>query len=302
MGWAPISRESVKPMKAPMVPANLAVLIFGPLLSMACLAHPITISLFSDSSDDSNLSQLLGLYLAADPVPVSNSLLVSFRSDQGLVLADDGTVALWRNGLSNQFASVVETGAAPSFLASDAKFNGWPSIVFSGAGMEYLDLTLGDHVTYFVVLRHSGAGVRVILEHGEDTNDASGGGMYLAASNTNTSAFRRGPGLWPATMSARDADPNWATTNDAIVVTAQYAGSHESHILRFNGTEPATTASLTNSSVGSLTASLFFGGRPRPTPSLYMDGAIAEILVYDRALALDEIQSVESYLLRRYRP
>lgn len=289
-------------MKASPFFSGITSLILVSWLSLSCVAHPLSVSLFSDSGEDSNLSQLLGLYLAIDPVPVSSSLVISFRSDQGLILADDGTVLQWKNGLADQFASVVETGAAPTFLASDALFNGRPSVVFSGAGMEFLNLTLGDQVTYFVVLRHSVIGVRVILEHGEDTNSTEGGGMYLAASNTNTIAFRRGPGPFNNTMSARDAAPNWATTNEAIVVAAQYAGSHESHILRFNGVEPATTTSLTNSTVGSYTASLYFGGRPRPTPSFYMEGAIAEILVYDRALSLEEIQSVEGYLLRRYRP
>ncbi len=130
-------------------------------------------------------------------------------------------------------------------------------------------------------------------------------GMYLAAGNTNTSAFRRGPGTFGTTMSTRDASESWASTNEAFYVTVQYAGNDPSHFVRINGAQPTLGAIFTNSPTGSYTASLYFGGRPRPlVPDqfLYMDGAITEILVYDRALTLDEIQLVESYLSTRYKP
>tara|TARA_B100001939_G_scaffold348043_1_gene372144 strand:+ start:28710 stop:29519 length:810 start_codon:yes stop_codon:yes gene_type:complete len=269
------------------------------------VAHPFSQEILEEPKASNQNVIAAFLYFSTEVVPVTDSLVLSLRADRGLTLAADGTVSQWANGVSNQAATVVETGLAPVFLASDSSMNGRPSVVFSAGGMEYLNLTLGDQVTYFVALRHSLSGVHVITEHGEDTNSTNAGGMYLASGNTNTSAFRRGPGTFGTTMSTRDADANWATTNEALYVTVQYGGADASHIVRINGVQPSLLAVFTNNPTGSVTASFYFGGRPRPiVPGefLYMEGAIAEILVYDRALTLDEIQNVENYLSKRYRP
>ena len=268
---------------------------FLALASVHCLAHPLVQAQSSESeSNNSDALALLGLeLLGAEIIPVTSSLLVSLRSDRGITVAGDGTILSWENSVNGQQATVVEVGNAPTFLASDPILNGRPSVIFSGGAMEYLNLTLSDTVTYFVAFRNSLTGLTVVLEHSDDANFVSGGGMYLTGSNTDTVAFRRGTGGFATTMSALDYLASWSATSTSIVAMGQYAGSNASHIFRLNGTAPTVTNPLTNDPTGSQTASLYFGGRGRPPDGMnfyYMDGAIAEILIYDRARSLPEIE------------
>ena len=281
------------------------VVSFLVLGSVHCVAHPLVQSQTSGSeANNADALALLGLdLLSAEIIPVTDSLLVSLRSDRGVTIAGDGTMISWENSVNAQKATITGLGNTPTFLTSDPVLNGRPSVVFSGGAMEYLNLTLSDTVTYFVAFRNSLTGVTVVMEHGDDANFVNGGGMYLSGSNSDTVAFRRGTGGFATTMSALDYLADWSATNTSIVATGQYAGSNASHIFRFNGTAPTVTNPLTNDPTGSQTASLYFGGRGRPPDGMnfyYMDGAIAEILIYDRALSLSEIEAVETYLMKRY--
>lgn len=88
------------------------------------------------------------------------------------------------------------------------------------------------------------------------------------------------------------------------IVTTQYNQSHASHIFRLNGSIPSVfdeNPFFTNSSTGSLQANFYIGGRLRPVGDLYMNGAISELLLYERSLSEEEILSVEGYMMRRYR-
>lgn len=272
-----------------------------------CVAHPLAQDTLEEPRSRSEANSLMAyLVFSTEILPVTESLILSLRSDRGLTYSANGVVQ-WLNPISGQSATVVESGNSPTLLSSDPIMNGRPSVVFSAAGMEYLNLNLSDTVTSFIAFRNSGTGTKVVFEHGEDTNEVSGGGMYLSTSNSNTIAYRRGPGNFSTTMTAKNTVADWGSTNEAMIVSVVYAGNHDSHNVRINGQQPVLFENppFQNNPTGSFNASFYFGGRPRPVnvgEFLHMEGAISEILVYDRSLSLDEIQNVEHYLLKRYRP
>jgi hypothetical protein len=80
-----------------------------------------------------------------------------------------------------------------------------------------------------------------------------------------------------------------------------FDGTHAGHLLRSNGAALATTNGVFTTNPGTATiSSQLWIGAVASGGSLWLQGDVGELLVYDRNLSLTEQQSLESYLNGRF--
>ncbi|HMJ52958.1 MAG TPA: hypothetical protein VK540_12805, partial [Polyangiaceae bacterium] len=150
------------------------------------------------------------------------------------------------------------------------------------------DISIGPH-TLFVVLRGDGAAVFYSLTHG-----ATAG--YLRSTTNWCSQILRG-----GVRSARDIAGTsfWLADGKRKQVTVSFNGLHSSHKVLINGVAPITTDAVANDlSTSPVTAPFYIGNNQVPnSPHI---GVIAEVVVFNRALADGERVQVERYLAKKW--
>ncbi len=283
--------------------------------------HPVTGIYPREDSDSGRDVTLLALLAAGLSVPVvtitpdavlsvTDSLLLRYRADEENIVFNNGRVESWNNlGTSPTAASQDDTTLHPAWTAADALFNNRPAIVFEGGDT---DSTVGNllsvasvkiqHFTIFTVFYSNSTAqpTRLLYEHSVDSN--IGDGMYLNMNFNDTLYVRRGaPTAQALTASTRTLDTNWGNDGVPRIATHTFQGTHASHRLYLNGTEPSYNPStFTADSDGAYTDNLYIGGRQDPGSLIYLKGAVAEFLLYERLLTDTERESVQCYLGDRY--
>lgn len=293
------------------------------LLGTGCLyQHPLTgiyPSEASDENSDLTLLALLAAGLGAAPVTtitpdavlsVTDSLLLRYRADEEYIVFNNGRVETWNNLVTSSKAASQDVAALhPGWTSADALFNNRPAVVFEGGAT---DSTTGNllavasvkiqHFTIFTVFYSNSTAqpTRLVYEHSVDSNN--GDGMYFNTNFNDTIYIRRGaPTAQALTSSTRSLATNWGNDGVPRVATHAFGGTHASHRLYLNGTEPSYNGStFTADSDGAYTDNLYIGGRSNAFSLLYLKGALAEFLLYERLLSDLEREAVQCYLSDRY--
>lgn len=240
-------------------------------------------------------------------LPISGASL--WLKADALDLQDGDAITSWADSAGNDIEFVQATASAqPTFVKSNANFNNMPVVDCDGndrllnAG-GYLESLNTAQFTLFSVAC-------------SDTDDNSYQGIISSRRAPGGSPNRQGFNLY-AKWSGTDQwgfwwgqDTGWGQLYTSSVENRMNvgipdvvacvmsggdgAGAAAAQTLRVNGCQEATG---TNPFWRMTASQTTVGNVPSP---YYLQGQIAEIILYPRALTTDEIKEVESYLSRKY--
>jgi hypothetical protein len=131
-----------------------------------------------------------------------------------------------------------------------------------------------NHTVAAWVYANDTASDKVVL----DSRDANDDGIYIVVSNTETLRYE---------LNTSNASYSTSRANDWVFVTATYDGTTQK--LYIDG---SIEASNTTSQTISTTTNAKIGSRSFSTPVNYLDGNLANVAIWNRALSSDEINSV----------
>lgn len=215
--------------------------------------------------------------MATGQLPVTNDLVLHLDASE-LSLSDDDPVTSWTDLSDNDYHATQSTGDyQPTFKTNI--LNGNPVVRFDGTD-DYLETTsfssaLSQPNTIFVVWQTNSTGTQFAID-GITTTDRNS--IYQRSGEI---AFYAGS----TQEYTRDTPFDW------LITTALFDGSGSE--IWENGDSKATGNTGSQSLTGALIGS-------RVEYRNFLDGDIAEIIIYDRALSFSEQTDVEYYLSRKY--
>ena len=180
--------------------------------------------------------------------------------------------------------------ARPAYTASDAAYNGRPSLSFDGTDdtMTATGVAYSSH-TFFQVCRSAGvAGYKPFWRR-----QAAVGNDIDYCGHRVDALFVRNNAL---TASYKTNATAWGVTANPITIRAEYDGTHASHLLYANGASVALSTG-TAGDPGALTSGTL---KLMSDSATWTQGTWVETLVYSRVLTAAESARVESYLRTRY--
>jgi len=206
--------------------------------------------------------------------PVTNAMAL-WLDTEALDLYNGDAVPLWpdASAAGNDGSQATES-LQPVYSASG--FNGGPSVQFDGG--DYLDLdstTNLDTFEIFAVMRTSADGIVLGSQIGDEQIRVRNGGKLSAYVGTGTEAT---------------SDAMTASTSDAFI--AAYSRSGTSISFQENGESRGTNVTIDGASLDI--------SRVGNNGSLFLNGDVAEVIVFDHTLTETERSQVGLYLAKKH--
>ena len=238
----------------------------------------------------------------AGPGQVFNGLRLWLKADKGVSGA--APVSAWEDQSGNALHATV-AGNGPDLVPDDLNFN--PTLDFTGTNSEYLQVTNGifgaDPFTnswvYYVATFDNNSNNTVFSENlssGEyfgGLNAWSNNNVYFELGNTSTAAGGgRIQGLWGGTY----GEYNLWTTGISTTTATPY-GTNK--IIAKDGLVIHSRNTFDNS-IASAGNDFYIGGRWAGNNNYYMDGRLAEMIVYSEVPSILEQEKIHSYLSLKY--
>lgn len=220
-----------------------------------------------------------------------SALSAWLRSETGVTTGGGGAVTTWADQSGNSNDATSPAGFSPVLASGGVNFSGRNVINFSNSATARLNLpttsTLGiqsSDYEIFVVGRTASSAIQFLTSDGSIEN-------YETHIN-GASGFR---GI-PVNLNRRDVGNNGSLANNLPNIFSLRVDG-DTGFARANGVDstglgPAQSASNTPLTLGVRASNL----------SLGLDGDIAEVLVFNRALTGSERASVEGYLQSEWQP
>lgn len=242
--------------------------------------------------------------------PIKSGLALWLRADSLAATLNDGdSVSQWSDESGNNRHVLQGTASSqPTYRASPTGYNNRPAVQFDGGdslAMAAFDAGMNtNEFTSFVVTSPS-------------VDNATYEGIVSAREGTGT-PVRQGFNLYADMTGSGNRYEFWFGRDTSYGITQAAGGSavlNQATMVRFgvSGGDGAGATATTSISVDGATAVTGSHGYYKQTsadgepysvgivPSIYMlDGHIAEVLHYDRALTAAEIEVVERYLTAKY--
>lgn len=234
----------------------------------------------------------LGAGVAAfSPSDLAN-LQLWLKADAITGLNDGDEVATWADsGPGGRDATAVATARA---TYQTNELNGKPILRFDGSNDTFTiaSFPLKHTFTAFIVQKAAAAGM--ILEHSANAGLAPGFWIYAT---TNESINARNAA---GDRSGWNLSAGWAATSAWQVITCRSDGTHANHDLWLGDDAQSLTDTVMAADMGSaeVTDTLYICGRG--SASLFHPADVAEIIIYNAALATADRQSVIDYLQAKY--
>jgi hypothetical protein len=234
---------------------------------------------------------------APSPLTVSNGLMLWLKADAGTTVGPSGGVTQWadQSGNGNHAAQANET-LAP--LLTNGAVNGRAALKFDGVN-DFLEVPdsdsisiTGDITTMFVVrFTELSSGFKAIWAK-TAVNQPAPTDIYVPTGGGTARRlnFFRGNG----TGNGSSAAAQQFTAGTFLLAGVQMAGSAVSHF--FNGL-PNGVGTITFP-VADANGTLRIGTRGDGVTR--MNGEMAEIMIFNRALSATERRSVDRYLIEKY--
>jgi hypothetical protein len=231
----------------------------------------------------------------AQTLTVTNGLQLWMRADAGVTTNSAGGVTGWADQSTNHNDAVQSDDTLAPLLVPGAQ-NGKPVVHFDGTD-DYLDIApapsiaiAGDISTFFVVKFDDFATYRAVWA--QTVRNLPGPNDYYLLPNTGIPRAYRGDGTSASLGNVDGTTPIRA--GGFVVLGFQMAGTNLTHYL--NGQAIGS---------GTITATLADGGGTlrigsRDDLVTKMKGDIAELVIFDRSLALAERNTVVNYLQTKY--
>lgn len=225
---------------------------------------------------------------ALSNVPQTTSNLVLWlRGDAGLTIDGSNKVSAWSDQSGNGHHALPATSTASPTLTMSA-LNGLPVVQFNSAGGTRLSISNSTLLNpsagvsvMAVVRRTSGATVARVLSK---TNGSTGYGLDFSNGTTVRSLINN----------TSSASTTLAATISGVV--AAIYSTTDGNKIYVNGGAPVLATYST--AIVSNTTSVGLGGDA--VGGSYLDGEIAELLVFNKAITDDERKDVEAYLYEKY--
>ena len=219
--------------------------------------------------------------------------------------ADSTSVATWSDQSGNGYdATQGGSAARPTFIASG--LNGLPVVRFDGTddAMDLLSGSLGmlrnvAGATIFSVVKYAADNVRTYNLHIND----SGSGQRLTSGRSSTTTKYEARGRRLDGIATQDIMSTQNVTNNFVIqsVSANYSNTLLQQYINgaLDGQKTDFQTSGNTSDTNSFNISV---GYLKTTSSSinYLNGDIAEVIVYNRALNTSELAQVHRYLSRKW--
>ncbi len=212
------------------------------------------------------------------------SLVLWLHADQNAVNTLNGYVTSWVDSSgNNHHAFGPDAGWAPAFV--NGQINGLPVVRFDGVD-DFLDLQ-GQII---------GKQTFTVIVVGKMKNAATQGMLLsnYATTNTTTSVYFGSGGGYLTFTADLQLGGNYTSNNYAIFTATSFLFNAQTFI---NGAVSGTRGAALNTK--DLTTHYVLG-RQGGTASGYLDGDIAEVLVFDKPLTSQEQAQVETALAAKY--
>lgn len=223
--------------------------------------------------------------------------LTAWLSADTLVTYDAGfLVSLWDDRSANaNDASQGNTAFQPTFIPSEVRLNGKPSIHFNSANFTRLRFALSviplDSFTVFIVCRQDVFGDQAILS----TLTGGNGLLFRYKDTASPAQMRFFSGGTPYDNNLTDLQHSNFTIY-SFINQASAAASGNMFLNINQQSQPAVSLTLSPAHDDSLNIGALPGG------GIPLDGNIAELIIYSRELTALEVSDVEMYLRNKYAP
>ncbi|MCC7259478.1 MAG: FG-GAP repeat protein [Alphaproteobacteria bacterium] len=267
----------------------------------------VLVAWYSDVGDaDGNgvMQRVIDPFVPASPLDAPG-LKLWLKADVGVTKDAWGVVSGWTDQSgNNNNASQGTTANKPAWV--DSQVNGYPAVVFDGINdyMGLSDLTILKNVygaAVFVVEKRNGAagGTTDNTLFDVSTNSASNPRMevVLDGSNAYKISARRSDGNTTATLTGGTSG-----TASFNLVTAMVDYYLTDAYLYVDGTLANSNTSFLASGSTSSTNSVAvrLGAQAAAAATGFLNGSVAEVLVFNRPMYGTEREAIECYLGRKY--
>lgn len=204
------------------------------------------------------------------------------------VTTDGSAVARWEDQSGNTRHAIQATEANRPILKTAIK-NNKNVIRLDGASdsLKVNAFSLTTKRTIFYALSSTSNTTQILCEQSTNYNDNNKLGIFLIDNGTTFFAGYRDSGNYSA--------KNFTTRiSGSIIIQTRYNDTHASNKMSQNGQDLSESSIFTSNVSGSGSFDLFIGARAGN--SLFFNGDLYEILIYNEYLADSNISSITNYL------
>ena len=268
-------------------------------------------------SHTSNFNPLGGTFLAETRNFVSpiddtewggiptNGMVLWLKADE-IDLADGAAVTSWKDASGNGHEFVQATSSKqPTFVLSESSFNNMPAVRFDGGDNLGLPFTADLNTNEFTIF--------VVPAVSSDTNDpemiignstspsSTAKGWSIAADMQHNNTWEMFAGVSSSYANITAATNSVSSSGVPSILVGQIsggngAGASATQLFRINGTVIGTATRAYHKD----TSETYHIGAGDNATTYELNGEIAEIIQFNRALTTTEIQQVEGYLAEKY--
>lgn len=226
---------------------------------------------------------LLALTSVSSAVIVDSSLVMHLDASQITGIADGETIGTWEDlSSAGNDATQTSTDAMPTYTASSSAFNGMATVSFDGSDdwMDLPDVIDVGSFTLFVVGKLN----------------ANGSDQYFVSGQTGSNSNR-----------LRIAEYGWSDLFRIRVGATDYTAGNkdtEMHVFTVNSVSQTwndSTFYSGNTNSSSQTPGLSIGSYKEGLNG-FLNGEIAEIILYNRVLSDSEVAQINAELTAKYVP
>ena len=272
-------------------------------------------------SHTSNFNPLGGTFLAetrnfVSPIDdtewggIPTSGMVLWLKADEIDLADGAAVTSWKDASGNGHEFVQATSSKqPTFVLSESSFNNMPAVRFDGGdnlGLPFTaDLNTNEFTIFVVPAVSSDTNAPELVIDNSTSPSSTSKGWTIAADMRNSG----GANNWEMFVGVGSSSyPNISAGTDSVSVSGapsilvgqisggNGAGGSATQLFRVNGTQIGTATVAYHKDTGET----YHAGAGDNATTYELNGEIAEIIQFNRALTTTEIQQVEGYLAEKY--
>ena len=227
-----------------------------------------------------------------NPTRISGMLFWSNSNKKNITLVDN-KITVWKDN-SGYLNNGIQTYPSRQPYYIDNIINGYPALYFQSNKNITIPSLYMNRFTIFTVINSNDN--NLVYEFGNNTQTATG--FYLNGS-TNTIGVSYS-GLTSASI--KNYTTNWLSSgNTWKIISHQYDGTHASHKMYINGDYAFTSTYFSyDKNPGNLNATLDLNLGSKYNATNGVDAYIAEYIVYDNYLSIDELNKIEIYLNNKY--
>ncbi|MCC7260144.1 MAG: hypothetical protein IT567_03850 [Alphaproteobacteria bacterium] len=261
-----------------------------------------------DTSSYGVWHRIINPFVAETP-PDINGLKLWLKADAGITKDGSNKVSAWA-GQSGTLNPASQGTATKQPLWVSGGLNGYPVIRFDGVD-DYMDM----HASYVDILKNVKGGSVFVVEKRNGAPGGNTNNVLFNASTNNAANVRMAVFMDSATshsykLNARRSDGD-TTASISGGTSGTTAFNLVSAIMDYNNTDAylyvdgtlavSNTSFLTSGSTSNTNSvTVRIGAQADAVPTGFLNGDIAEILVFNRAMLDANRKAVECYLARKY--